>query len=62
MYNLFQINYLIQLFKDYDEYGIPEEHYPMTIISLLEHTDKEFSDISMFDIEKHYYEYIFGKY
>mgnify|MGYP003688554487 CR=1 FL=1 len=62
MYNIFQVQHLINCFKYYDEYGIPDEHYPMTIISLLEHTDKEFSDISFFDIEEHYYEYIFGKY
>lgn len=62
MYNIFQTHYLIKLFKDFDEGCIPEEHYPMTVISLLEHTNKEFSDISVFDIEKHYYENIFGKF
>ena len=61
MYNIFDIQKLIQKFKYMDQWGIPEQHYAMTILSLLE-TDKPICDIKFYDIEKHYYDEIFGKY
>ena len=62
MYNIFDIQALINFFKNNDDYGIPEELYAITILSLLEESEKHHTDINFYDIQTHYYNKIFNRY
>ena len=62
MYNIFQVQHSIKLFEERDNWGYDYDTHAITILDLLQTTEKNIEDITFDDIAEHFFTNIFCKY